>query len=338
MLEKPNVTEAQIEACLVQHYGLTVTALQFLPIGYDARSFLYEVTAQTGVTYFLKLRSVPVPLPVVEIPGLLLARGFKNFIAPLPTLGGALVCPLERYTAILYPFIPGRTGMAGGLSYSQWLEFGRALQAVHSSGLAEQFQDQLPRETFSFAAGQRVRQVLAAIDNGGYTSLAAQQIAAFCQQQRPLIQHLLERGEALGHELQSQAFDHVLCHTDCHTANILLGENGGLYLIDWDGPMIAPRERDLFFVVGPPADWQAKSAEELAFFQGYGSTPISRTALAYYRLERTIEDLGEAGYTAFLDPNATEAEREETARFIPWLFAPGNSVEMAQAEDQALGS
>ncbi|MEZ4836015.1 MAG: phosphotransferase [Caldilineaceae bacterium] len=77
---------------------------------------------------------------------------------------------------------------------------------------------------------------------------------------------------------------HVLCHTDIHTANVLVDPGGDLHIVDWDQPLFAPKERDLmFFVQNGPGEPVEPSVRH--FFHGYGDTVIDWTALAYYRYE-----------------------------------------------------
>jgi spectinomycin phosphotransferase len=311
---------------LAEAYGIAVKTLKFLPIGYDARSFLYEVAGEDGTAYFLKLRSVPVPRATVLIPELLLGWGHKQFIAPIKTRGGELTCAIDSYTAVLYPYVRGRNGAETGLTGAQWAEFGRALRAVYDSRLSEQFKGELPRETFAFKAGERMRAILTTAGQGGFASEAAQRLAAFFVEKAEVIEEMIGRGEGLGQALQAQNFEFGLCHTDCHLWNVLVGEDGGLYLVDWDGPMLAPRERDLFFVVG------VKGVDEAAFFEGYGAVAVNQEALAYYRYERVVEDMGESGWTGLVDGKATEAERVEADRFTRGLFGPGGSVEWARGQ------
>jgi spectinomycin phosphotransferase len=62
---------------------------------------------------------------------------------------------------------------------------------------------------------------------------------------------ILDQVDALGERLRSaSAAPAVLCHGDAHIANVLLDDHGRLWLLDWDEVILAPRERDLMFVIG----------------------------------------------------------------------------------------
>jgi spectinomycin phosphotransferase len=83
----------------------------------------------------------------------------------------------------------------------------------------------------------------------------------------------------------------VLCHTDIHAGNVLLATNAQLYLVDWDNPLLASKERDLMFVGGGVGGVWNKQSETAWFYQGYGQVEIDPAALAYYRYERIVEDI-----------------------------------------------
>src|SRR5262249_18715644 len=162
----------------------------------------------------------------------------------------------------------------------------------HSGGFASQLRGQVPAETFSIPSAQLVRRLTAGIQDARFDSPAAMRLASFWADNASLIEQMLVRAEALGKQLQSRPFEFVLCHADIHAANILVSEEGSIYLVDWDGPLLAPRERDLLFVVGSNIARRVEPREEALFFQSYGTVDIDLTALAYYRYERAIEDIG----------------------------------------------
>lgn len=45
MLDKPPLSDEKISACLLDSYGLTVTGIEFLPIGHDSYAGVYRVQA-----------------------------------------------------------------------------------------------------------------------------------------------------------------------------------------------------------------------------------------------------------------------------------------------------
>lgn len=328
MRDNPNHDTETITACLRANYGLEATSITFLPIGYDLNAWVYKVSSD-GNSYFLKIRSGPPNEPSLQVPRALLECDVPNILAPLRTRSGALWCWLDERSLVLYPFITGKNATDAGMTDEQWRAFGATLQAVHASGLATDFRGQLPGETFAIPSAAVVRELLTTLDGASFASPAATRFAAFWREKAAEIQQILARAEDLGKQLQVQAtsFEHVLCHADIHGANILVGEDGQIYLVDWDWPIIAPRERDLLFVVGSKIAHEVTPREEAHFFAGYGPVEIDPVALAYYRYERIIEDIGEFGKSVFLDPSLGEPMREEAESLVRGFFAPGGMLD-----------
>ena len=265
------------------------------------------------------------------MPAALNELGVRDVLAPLRTRSGDLRRPLPNGdSVILYPFIEGESGKDIGLSDEQWRRFGAALRAVHGSGLETRFRGLLSRETFALPSAALVRQLSALVRETEFESHAAQAFASFWRDHQARIDAMLDRAETLGHFLQAKPFENVLCHTDIHAANILIGDDGRIWLIDWDAPLIAPRERDLLFVIGSRIARAVEPFQEDLFFEGYGPTAIDRDALIYYRYERIIEDLGEFGRSVFLAPDLSEVMRESEAAFGRSFFARGADLDRAE--------
>ena len=332
MREDPGLDTEAIIACLEGHYGLDIAAVTYLPIGYDLGAAVYKILAADGTSYFVKVRFGPVFEPGLEVPRALIDRGVPNVLAPLRTRSSALWCPLDGYagyTVVLSPFVRGENAMVAGMSAAQWRAFGSTLRAVHDSGLGEAFRDRLRVEDFALPSAALVRRMLSVAETHEFESPAATRFAAFWREQAGSIRAMLARAEALGQELQARSFPLVLCHADIHAANILVGDDG-ITLIDWDGPMVAPRERDLLFVVGSAIARAVEPQEEAWFVEEYGPVEIDPAALVYYRYERIIEDIGEMGRSVFIDPGRGEAARQEEVDLAMSFFAPGGNIDRAE--------
>ncbi|MCC7022069.1 MAG: aminoglycoside phosphotransferase family protein, partial [Thermomicrobiales bacterium] len=318
---------AGIAAGLEEAYGLRPVAIRFLPIGYDLEAAVYEVIADDGKTYFLKVRSRPIYEAGLRAAQALREQGVLNILAPIPTRSGELGDRVGDRGLVLYPFITGENAMVAGLTGAQWEAFGVTLRAVHESGVAASFRDQLRVESFALPSAALVRDILDGSDGATFESPAAAGLALFWREHAGQIRAMLERAEALGARLQNRGFAYVLCHGDIHAANILVDRGGRIHLVDWDAPLLAPRERDLLFVVGSKIARDVEPHEEARFFAGYGPVAIDPDALVYYRYERAIEDFGEIGKSVFRHPERSEEARADEAALMMGYFAPGGFVD-----------
>jgi spectinomycin phosphotransferase len=324
----------RIAASLLTHYDLDAPSLAFLPIGFDPDAAVYRAATRDGQEFFVKVRSGPVQKPALQIPRALIDLGVHNVVAPLRTRELTLWCPLdedEMQILAVYPFVRGESAMATGLTRDQWRKFGATMNAIHTSGIGDQFQEWLPVENFALPSARMVRRLLTLTAEQVLESPVAVSLATFLGEQSDRILRMLDRAEELGRSLRSRPWELVLCHGDIHAANILVGDDGQIWLIDWDAPLIAPRERDLLFVVGSRIARAVTPAEEDLFFEGYGPTEIDAEALVYYRYERIIEDIGEFGKSVLLTPGVSEESREEQAMMTMDFFAADGDIARAES-------
>jgi spectinomycin phosphotransferase len=346
MLEPPALSEELIIARLWDEYALRAQRLTFLPLGADVNTAVYRVEVGEA-DYFLKLRKGDFDEISVAVPHFLHQQGLETIIAPLATRSGQLWGLLDDYRMILYPFVPGQDGYARSLSPGQWPAFGSAMRAIHDAGLPPDLRRRIPSEDFSARWRERVRAFQSQVEGGAPVELndpIAAQLAAFMRGHRAEISHLVEHTGQLAAWMRARARPWVLCHGDVHPGNLLLprGDPSALYIVDWDNPLYAPRERDLALVGGTHA-W--RRAEDMAlFYHGYHSVDVGSrsemelqveidpTALRYYRCERIVVDIAEFCQQLLATTQGGE-DRAESYRYFTGIFLPGHELELALRGD-----
>jgi spectinomycin phosphotransferase len=333
--KEPLLQDKRLIDLLWEAYGLQAARLEFLPVGADINAAKYRVVTSEPAAYFLKVKKgVFDEIPLV-LPQFLKSQGLPQVIPPLRTRDGQLWTHFGDFAAILYPFIEGRDAFELELSEAEWIEFGSVLKRIHTLSLPPALQERIPSETWSPRYRDLVRGFLAQVETRSYADPLAAQMAAFLQAHREEICYLLARAESLAETLKGSETFRVLCHADLHAWNLLHSPQGGIYIIDWDDPILAPKERDLMFIGGGVGGIWNSAREETLFYQGYGATEIDWTALAYYRYERILVDVAEFS-AQLLSTSGPSADRERGLRQFTATFLPGHVVEMARQADQRL--
>jgi spectinomycin phosphotransferase len=106
-----------------------------------------------------------------------------------------------------------------------------------------------------------------------------------------------------------------------------VGADDELAIVDWDEPILAPKERDLMFIGGGVGGIWNSDQETRWFYQGYGQTEIDLAALCYYRYERILVDIAERAEQIFGMHGSVE-ERQKGLR-LREQFLPNNVVDIA---------
>ena len=190
----------------------------------------------------------------------------------------------------------------------------------------------IPQENFSPQGRESVKSLQALVETKTFDDPVAAKLAEFMKSKRDEITRLIRRTEELATKVQSQPLDLVLCHTDIHGGNILISDRDELYIVDWDNPILAPKERDLMFIGGGIDEIWKTEREEAVFYEGYGKTEINLSVLAYYRYERVIQDLAVIGEQLLLT-NEGGADRERSFGWFTSNFEAGQTIEIADKTD-----
>ena len=334
MREPPRLTEGAIRVTLQTQYGFSIAALEFLPLGCDSGSAVYRVQAADGAVYLLKTRAGSgFSESSLAVPWYLKSQGVPHIVAPLPTASQMLWITVDGFALSLYPFIDGRAGADASLSEEQWQAFGTVVKAIHSTRLPADLLAILPRETFTPSRRNLIPDLEAAIARSVFANPQERELAAFWHSRRDEIRTLVDRADALGNRLRQASLPPVLCHADLHTWNVLVDTRQEFWLIDWDETVLAPRERDLMFVVGGIGADLVKPYEMACFSQGYGKARIDPSALAYYRYAWAVQDAAAYAERVFFTPDLSAESRQDAVNGFVDVFAPGSIASLALASE-----
>ncbi len=332
MREPPKLEAATLRAALHAHYGLSITALTFLPIGNDSASFVYRADATDGTSYFLKVRSgLGFSASSLLVPRFLHEQGVPHILSPIPTLAQTLWLRADDFALSVYPFLGARTAAEAGLDEEYWRALGRALRQIHTSQLPSDLRRIVRHETFVPSRRHVLTELEALIARPDLADPIQRDLALFWRSRQEEIRTLTDRADTLGDELRRSSLPLALCHADCHAWNVLLDIAQQMWIVDWDETVLAPKERDLMFVIGGIGHGLVSPLETTWFLQGYGNSAIDPRTLAYYRHAWAVQDMAAYAEEVFFAPELGERTRRDALRGFIDLFAPGNIVAIACA-------
>ena len=320
MLERPALDDSTLVAGLRDRYGLAVESLAFAPLGNDSAAWTYRATTSDGGPWFVKVRRDPRPSGIL-VPRFLHELGLTEIVPALPTRDGEPWLQIGPWSVLVYPVVDAPRAMDVGLDDDGWKRLGAFAARLHATLLPPDLATQVPRDDFRPKATELARRVARLVDAGPSPASArdeiAERVVAVWTQHRAVIEQLVRRSEELARRIRdgvglARPLRFVPCHADLHTANVLVGADGGLTIVDWDEIVLAPPERDLMFVRGSAIAGIVSDREATAFEAGYGAREAAAAdplLIAWYRIDWAVQDLADFARRALLDPAAGTATR-----------------------------
>jgi spectinomycin phosphotransferase len=338
MFGKPKVAVRAIAAVIRDVYGIVPAAIDLLPLGRDSNAWVYRVSSETGARYLLKLRRGHVEQAGIAVPRYLYDHGIHQAVPPLATMTGALSAAIRDFVLVLYPFVAGVSGTERPLTDRQWVDYGAFLRTLHDIRLPPELEAMVPRETYRPYNIEFVRGLLARPPAARQPLQERAELAASWRVHAIAIDRLVHRADELGRRVAARSLGAVVCHADIHLANLLLEEKGDVRVVDWDGVVLAPRERDLMFIIrGVVAVPRVEPWQEDLFFQGYASRGVDEVALAYFRHAWAVQDIGEYAEEVLLRKDGDQASRRLALKTFAGLFGPGDEVASANESWERVG-
>ncbi len=309
-------------------YGIDGTTLELLRGGADINAVTYKATAADLSTYFVKLKKgheLDISLMLVTS---LFNEGINEVISPIKTIKNELSTKIGESTLIVYPFITGEDGFSHSLSDDQWISFGKAMRKVHDFKVPLSLLDKIKKETYHGLSRKALRALFPHLEEKPKGDETRFKFWESMREHQTKMESLVDLSEKLSHEVQKLSDLFVLCHSDIHGGNVFISDEKSLYLVDWDDPIMAPKERDLMFIGGGVANVWNHPHEVDLFYKGYGKTTVNQKLLAYYRLERIVVDIAEYGQALLLSLDGGDDRQVMYHHFLD-MFKPQGVVEIA---------
>ncbi|MEQ8674794.1 MAG: aminoglycoside phosphotransferase family protein [Aggregatilineales bacterium] len=295
----PDIDISLLKNVVEATYNLTVRELHFFPGGEDG--YGYRAVTDTDATYFLKIYARELAWDaILQIPAWLHAQGF-NAVAAIPTKEDSLSIKINEFTAALYPFIHGDTAMALPPTTDEWREVGRTLARLHRVTPPENIA--CTREGFDTSWREDFQRIMHALPTAADSENPHQRdLAALMLPIKDRLNQELARFESTARQAQAENAPFVLCHHDPTIANLIF-ERGSrqLHLIDWDGLLIAPKERDLGHFFAGNRELVQQGYAEVA-----GDATLNPVIQAFYEVQWNIQEIVDYGTKLLFQEHSLE--------------------------------
>jgi spectinomycin phosphotransferase len=276
-------------------YGIDLENLRFAFSGWGGDCFTAESVG--GEPYFLKLYdpvhyqgvaplSMDFYLPLMHQ---LHTKGILTHIPhPVPSLQGDFFTEIGSQVLVITNYIQGKQVGFGRLPEPVLATLSEMVGILHKSSSQLNFEHPFI-ERFKTPFVPHLLKAMGALENHPPTDCKGiQRLKEVIHHQKDHLHYYLEKLRKLQNQVKSSENPMVVCHTDLHGGNLMLDDQGTLYLLDWENAMIAPREQDMIFFTKNRQVWQT-------FWQIYrvqfDQVSINADMLRFYHYRRGLEDV-----------------------------------------------
>lgn len=314
------MNDAMLIDTLRREYGLHVERLTYLKQAWVAHC--YAVDCAGGERYFLKFyeqeRQARTYAQDLDFYLSLSYQLYKKQL--LPSVACPVVTQRDKFAVshnghllILFHWIEGQTVGFERLPDHILAKLSTLVGQLHASTPQIDWPNP-PRETFGIPFEGELAKDLVLLE--GVTSAdtsGKQGLRRLLWPRRDEILGLLDRLKELQALVQAKDKEMVLCHTDLHGGNLMLDDKGLLYVLDWEGAMLAPPEHDLFFFAWDERFWDLflLRYEQTLSLRAFHPVCLDSATFGFYYYRRNLEDLAEWIVRILYENNGEEQDRED---------------------------
>jgi spectinomycin phosphotransferase len=298
-------------------YGLNVTSLEYLGVGMVSA---YKMIGPSG-TYFLKLfpdtpfgREAAARLEGEH--ALLNALREHDVLERIPrivrALDGSTRSSFDGLTFAVYAFIEGRT--LWGREGSVLEPLAQAVARLHAGAsklLSQPLVLPVAQEDFELPFEADLLHHLSTLEHP--PTNARPGVLALRDLMLPRQGELLEKLERAKHFqriTRSRPRQNIVAHTDMHGNNLMLDNEGALWLLDWETARVAPAEHDLWM-------FHPMLGEFLIVYDATLEIPreLDADLFGFYIYRRTLEDLA-VDVQNILNGNASDEQDRQDLEIV----------------------
>ncbi|HEX5427383.1 MAG TPA: phosphotransferase [Pedococcus sp.] len=315
-----------------EDFGIPLIGVQPTGLGADARAVTFVAEARDGSRYAVKTSTAPqLGLVVADF---LAAQGVCGIPAPVRALDGGLTAVRGGQRLSVVPWVGQRRALEGGMDEAQWRGLGRLLAQVHAIHADDPVLAVLPTEgPDPGRLVQRARAMPGRLTRCSAGDSLLRELRDLWGAHQARVLEVADRAEALVASPAWAVANNVVCHSDPHQGNIVVGADGDVWLLDWDDAVLAAREADLMFALGGVLAFAPITADEKrAFFDGYGTTDWDVDLMGYFQCVRALDDVLSWSEEVLANAQHRNQQAREALDIVRGILSPAGLVAHALGE------
>lgn len=245
MVTEPTIDKKHLIQIAENEFQILVKSLTFNPKGWASWSYIVETT--DNQKYFLKIyRDNNFNLQALDFLNRLSNKcEVKNITYPINTKSGEIILHVSGYQVVVFNYISGVTSSEQKLNDEQLEKLGELLARIHQS--KNVIGPYFKKEDFNNPYHDQVLSLLGKLDSLQSENNYQQEAKELYLKYKGKFLNEIELLDQLKLKLENSNLDFVNCHGEPSPDNIMIDDKGEIYLIDWDFPLFAPKEKDLLF-------------------------------------------------------------------------------------------
>lgn len=314
MISEPTIDKTQLIPLLEESYNIKVETILFNPKGEASWSYSIETSDKK---YFLKLiKSKDFNSDPYEFTFRLFSEGnIQNIVHPLKVASGEISLLFEEFNLVLFDYIDGKTIREQALNEHHLEELGEILAKIHQSKDIVGAYTQ--KEGFDNPHKADIINIYKSLESLGELNEIQEKTKHLYLDYKEKFLDEQNKLEELISKLKSQNIEFVNCHGEPSPGNVIVSKDGKIYLIDWDFPLFAPKEKDLLF-------FDKNFTHVLAGYQKVvPDVEINEDVKRYYGLLWNVQEIADWGTRILFEDISLEEQNHSYDELLSFLNYSG---------------